>query len=243
MTAIQKKAEQPDRPPDPRGHRAARRRARRDPPGGPRLARRRRRGVHPQGDRQPALPRARLPRRAAVLAVPARVGRRHRRPRGRQDPREHGDRPQRPARPVGLDARPEDPLDDLGVGQRHPGRAVEALRTTSCTTPTPTSSARTTTSATASCASTRTSPGSPFHLGQPLWNFVNAVLRVRHRGLRPRARRQPGQGHDQDAGVQGERPQGAEEDPQAGHQGLRRPPAAVAARRSSTRWPPTSSPT
>jgi fatty acid desaturase len=33
-----------------------------------------------------------------------------------QDPRQHGDRPQHPARPVGLDARPQDPLDDLGVG-------------------------------------------------------------------------------------------------------------------------------
>ena len=36
----------------------------------------------------------------------------------RQDPRQHGDRPQHPARPVGLDARPEDPLDHLGVGPR-----------------------------------------------------------------------------------------------------------------------------
>ena len=62
-----------------------------------------------------------------VSLLPAGLGRRHRRPVGRQDPREHGDRPQRPARPVGLDARPEDPLDHLGVGQRLAGRAVEAL--------------------------------------------------------------------------------------------------------------------
>ena len=38
------------------------------------------------------------------LAVPAGLGRRHRRPRDREDHREHGDRPQRHARPVGLDA-------------------------------------------------------------------------------------------------------------------------------------------
>ena len=43
-----------------------------------------------------------------------------------QDPREHGDRPQRHARPVGLDERPGDPLLQLGVGHRAAGRAVEA---------------------------------------------------------------------------------------------------------------------
>ena len=53
-----------------------------------------------------------------------------------QDPREHGDRPQHPPRPVGLDARPEDPLDDLGVGQRHARPSSGSTRTTSCTTPT-----------------------------------------------------------------------------------------------------------
>ena len=66
----------------------------------------------------------------AVLLVslfpPAWVAR-HRRPLDRQDPREHGDRPQRHARPVGLDARPEDPLHHLGVGQRVAVGAVEAL--------------------------------------------------------------------------------------------------------------------
>ena len=44
-----------------------------------------------------------------------------------QDPGEHGDRPQRHARPVGLDERPRDPLQHLGVGHRPAGRAVEAL--------------------------------------------------------------------------------------------------------------------
>ena len=56
-------------------------------------------------------------------------GRRHRRWHGArtgQDPGEHGDRPQRHARSVGLDERPGDPLLDLGVGHRSAGRAVEA---------------------------------------------------------------------------------------------------------------------
>ena len=78
-----------------------------------------------------------------------------------QGAREHGDRAQRHARPVGLDAGPEDPLEHLGVGPRLSGRAVEARRTTCSTTRSPTSWARTTTSATGSCASTMRSPGIP----------------------------------------------------------------------------------
>ena len=85
---------------------------------------------------------------------------RHRLPGRREDPRQHGDRPQRPARPVGLDARPEDPLEHLGLGPRLAARSSGSAPTTCSTTRTRTSSARTTTSATGSCASTRTSPGS-----------------------------------------------------------------------------------
>ena len=44
-----------------------------------------------------------------------------------QDPREHGDRPQRHARPVGLDERPGHPLLDLGLGHGLDRRGVEAL--------------------------------------------------------------------------------------------------------------------
>ena len=44
-----------------------------------------------------------------------------------EDPREHGDRPQRPARPVGLDERPADPLLDLGLGHRLDRGGLEAL--------------------------------------------------------------------------------------------------------------------
>ena len=44
-----------------------------------------------------------------------------------QDPREHGDRPQRPARPVGLDERSLHPLLDLGLGHGVDGGGLEAL--------------------------------------------------------------------------------------------------------------------
>ena len=45
---------------------------------------------------------------------------------GGQDPREHGARPQRHARPVGLDARPGDPLDARGSGTT--SRAAEGWK-------------------------------------------------------------------------------------------------------------------
>ena len=68
-----------------------------------------------------------LARRAAVRVVPAGLDRGHGRAVGGQDPREHGDRAQHPARAVGLDARPGHPLHHLGVGQRRAGGHVEAL--------------------------------------------------------------------------------------------------------------------
>ena len=69
-----------------------------------------------------------LGRVAAVrLALPAGLGRRDRDALAGQDPREHGDRPQRHARPVGLDERPPDPLLDLGLGHRLDRRGLEAL--------------------------------------------------------------------------------------------------------------------
>ena len=77
---------------------------RRDPRPGPRRARRQRRRLHPQGRRLPALPGDRRPRAAVRRRAAARVDRRHRHALDRQDPREHGDRAQRDARPVGLDA-------------------------------------------------------------------------------------------------------------------------------------------
>ena len=110
-----------------------------------------------------------------VVDVPAGLGRRDGRPLGRQDPREHGDRAQHPARPVGLDARPEDPLHDVGVGHGQPGRAVEALaqraaphvheRDRQGQRPRLRHHAR------------RRGPAwHPLYLAQPLWNFINACF-------------------------------------------------------------------
>ena len=128
MTAIQKKPDNPIAHLTDEDVESARPRARRHPRAGPRQPRRARRRLHPQGHRRAAPHRAGQPRRAAVLAVPAGVAARHGRPVDLQDPREHGDRPQRHARPVGLDARPEDPLDRPGSGTTPPRRRhVEAL--------------------------------------------------------------------------------------------------------------------
>ena len=54
----------------------------------------------------------------------ARMGRRHDGARRRQEHREHGDRPQRLPRPVGLDERPGNPLQHMGVGH---GRSLGAV--------------------------------------------------------------------------------------------------------------------
>ena len=69
----------------------------------------------------------------------------------------------------------------------------------------------------------------PLYLAQPLWNFVNAMLlRVRHRGVRPGARQEPGhQEAPPQPGVQGAHQAGLQEDPRPDDEGLRRPPAAV----------------
>ena len=88
-----------------------------------------------------------------------RVGRSGRRPLRGQDPGEHGDRPQRDARPVGLDERSPDPLARAGTGTRRRRRRRGSTPTTTSTTPTRTSAARTATSATRSCGSTRTRSG------------------------------------------------------------------------------------
>ena len=94
------------RRPDGRRGRGHRPHPRRPARGGPRRPRRPRRGVHPTRDRRPALPRGggsggppRQPQPHRVVAG-----------NGVADPgegaRQHGDRAQRPARAVGLDARP-----------------------------------------------------------------------------------------------------------------------------------------
>ena len=127
MTTLQRQATESDRPPQRRRHRESRPRTRRHPPAGARQPRRARRRLHPQRHRLSAQARTGQPRRAAVLAVSAGMAGGHGRAVGREDRREHGDRPQRDARSVGLDARQQDPLHHLGVGQRLPLRHVEAL--------------------------------------------------------------------------------------------------------------------
>ena len=137
MTVIQKKPDEPDRPPHPRGHRADRRRARRDPPGRPRRPRRDRRGVHPQGRSTCSASSSSAAARCCSSAPS--------RPRGS-------------SAPLGLSVAKI--LENMEIGHnilhgqwdwmrdpkihsttwewdmRDAGRAVEALRTTSCTTPT-----------------------------------------------------------------------------------------------------------
>ena len=93
-----------------------------------------------------------------------------------QDPGQHGDRAQRAPRPVGLDARPEDPLHRPGTGTTPRRRRSGSAPTTSRTTPTRTSSARTTTSATASCGSTRRRSGSRATSCSRCWNLVTACI-------------------------------------------------------------------
>ena len=71
--------------------------------------------------------RAGRPRDAARLALQAAVAGRHGVAVGGEDPREHGDRPQRDARPVGLDERPRHQLPELGLGHRLARRRVASL--------------------------------------------------------------------------------------------------------------------
>ncbi len=94
---------------------------------GLRVARRPRPPVHRRDDRAAPPPRRARPRAAVRIALQGRLARRHDGDVAGQDPREHGDRPQRPARPVGLDERPPDPLVDLGLGHGIDRRGVEAL--------------------------------------------------------------------------------------------------------------------
>ena len=68
-----------------------------------------------------------VPRDPARLPLPARLGARDERAGHREDPREHGDRPQRPARPVGLDGGSADQLHHLGLGHGLHSGGVEAL--------------------------------------------------------------------------------------------------------------------
>ena len=123
--------------------------------------------------RQLALLVARDPAR---LALQARLAARHRRAVHREDPGEHGDRAQRDARPVGLDAGPatSTPPPGTGTAPRRPRHG--STPTTTSTTPSPTSAARTRTSATRSCAIDPHQPWHPVYLLQPVYNLVLAAF-------------------------------------------------------------------
>ena len=207
-----------------RRRRAPRPGARRHPRPDHRLARRQGRGLHPPRHPHPAHPRGRRPRHPAPLAEEDGVRRRHRDAQRRQDPREHGDRPQRPARPVGLDARPRHPLHDVGVGLRHPGRRLEAHPQR----PAPHVDQRAGQGqgrGLLDAAHGRRPAVAPLQHPQPRHQrHPRAFLRVGHRDLRPRARGRPErrevEGRPQE-GPQGPGPQGG---PPV-HEGLRRDPA------------------
>ena len=142
----------------PRAARGVRRGDGRHPPADRRRPRRGGRGLHPRHRQEAAPARGRRPR---AVVPPAGLAARRRRAQRLQDPGQHGDRPQRDARPVRLDGRPGPELADVRVGQRLPQRRSGSTPTTTSTTPSPTSSARTATSATASCGWTRTRSGTP----------------------------------------------------------------------------------
>ena len=150
--------------------------ARRDPRPRRRRPRRARRRLHQQGHPRPARAGGRRPRPAVPRLPAARLDRRHRRAVAVEDPRQHGDRPQRHARPVRLDERPAAERQDASSGTPPAPATSGATRTTTCTTPTPTSSARTATSATGSCGCPRTSAWSPYYLGNPLYAALLAIF-------------------------------------------------------------------
>ena len=161
-----------------------------------------------------------------VSLLPARVARRHGDAVGGQDPGEHGDRPQRPARPVGLDARPRDPFGQLGVGLRVDLGVLEAR-------------AQLRASHVHERARQGPRPGllDPAHRARPavapglprpagLHRADGAVLRVGDRDLRHRARERPCRQEAVAAG-QGRARRALAQGPQAAAQGLRHLSAAL----------------
>ena len=82
--------------------------------------------LHPQRRQGPARPRDRRPRPAVRRLPPPGLVRRRRRALRVEDPRQHGDRPQRHARPVRLHPATRPPLRNVRVGHGLPRRPVEA---------------------------------------------------------------------------------------------------------------------
>ena len=134
-----------------------------DPRRGLRRPRRARRGLHPQRHRVPPPPGRALADRADGLPLLARLGARDHRPLGGEDPREHGDRPQRHARPVGLDERPDIHSSTWDWDTASPASAWKHSHNYVHHTYT-NIAARTRTSATRSCGSTRSQKWHPVYL-------------------------------------------------------------------------------
>ena len=186
--------------------------------------------VHPPGHHRAALPGAGRPGPAVRLPPAAGLAGRHRDAGHRQDPGEHGDRPQRAARAVGLDARPRRSTPPPGNGTPPPPPSSGSTPTTSSTTPTPTCSARTATSATAPCGSAPSSRGTPCYLAQPIYNLVLAAFfewGIAHLRRRARAAWRGEKSWRESLTASRRRP--AQGTPPGG-QGLRRVPAARRAR-------------
>ena len=158
-----------------------------------------------------------------ALALPAGLGRRDRDAVAGQDPREHGDRPQRHARPVGLDERPADQLLHLGLGLGLDRRGLEALPQLRAphVHEHPRQGPRPRLRDHADRPAPEVAPGLP--LPAVLQPAAGGVLRVGRRDPRPRLRGDPDGREVQGAAharAQGHGAQGAQPD----RQGLRRVP-------------------
>ena len=161
----------------------------------------------------------------AARALRPLVARRHRGAVDGEDPGEHGDRPQRDARAVGLDERSRHQLP-AGTGTPPRPRKRGSTRTTTSTTPSPTSVARIGTSATRSCASTRTSSGTRCICCSRSTTSCCWASSSGASPARPRLRRDPRWREVEGAGpsrTEGDRREGAPAD----REGLRRLPGAV----------------
>ena len=95
---------------------------------------------------------------------------------GRQDPREHGDRPQRHARPMGLDERSRKSTRAPGNGTTPARPSSGSTRTTSCTTPSPTCSGKDNDVGYGILRVTSDQKWHPVNLGQPVYNALLALL-------------------------------------------------------------------
>ena len=134
------------------------------------------RGLHPSPHPDTALVRGRRAGLAVLGLPPAVLAGRRRRAFPLEDSRQHGDRPQRPPRPVRLDEGPGAVLHRRSNGIRRARPRDGSTTTTTCTTPSPTSPRRTGTSGTASSGSAGRQPWSPANLGNPLYALGLALI-------------------------------------------------------------------